>query len=382
MISFFGNRYKPVRYEFKPDLSERLINEYIPRNETSIVEYECFPSYSSMQFAEITDMNGSVIVARFGMRSGSDFHQHSMNMSSNVMSYLKIEEGSSYSINRSSTGYYYVRKIFRSKTTSTISKTTTTKNSAIATMSATTSTTSTTTATTAFTTTTLITTTITTRKTTALTTVTTTTTTTTTKMTTETTTTTSTTTTKTTSIATPIITFASTILTWTSSSGSDWTKPTITTDMTTITHQTSAVPIIYKTTITNYNGGWSSWGPLSDCTVTCGLGVQTRLRLCNNPSYGYYFSFILRDNFNLRPRNGGATCDGDNIELSTCHEKECPIGTGDRRYTECKKYGQRAGKTLFPAAVPSHASNQCLLYCRESSQTPYDTNTFVPTGKS
>lgn len=62
--------------------------------------------------------------------------------------------------------------------------------------------------------------------------------------------------------------------------------------------------------------------------------------------------------------------------------KECPIGTGDRRYTECKKYGQRTSKTLFPAAVPSHASNQCLLYCRESSQTPYDTNSFVPAGTS
>ena len=130
------------------------------------------------------------------------------------------------------------------------------------------------------------------------------------------------------------------------------------------------------------DGGWSSWGPLSDCTATCGLGVQTRLRQCNNPSYGYYSSFTLRDNFHLRPQNGGATCDGDNIELSTCHMKECPIGTGDRRYTECKKYGQRTGKTLFPAAVPSRASNQCLLYCRESGQTPYDTNSFVPAGKN
>ena len=121
---------------------------------------------------------------------------------------------------------------------------------------------------------------------------------------------------------------------------------------------------------------------MSDCTATCGLGVQTRLRQCNNPSYGYYSSFTLRDNFHLRPQNGGATCDGDNIELSTCHMKECPIGTGDRRYTECKKYGQRTGKTLFPAAVPSRASNQCLLYCRESGQTPYDTNSFVPAGKN
>ena len=113
-ISFL-KLYKPVRYEFKMDFSGRLINEYIPRNEASIVEYECFPSYSSMQFAEITDMNGSVIVARFGMRSGSDFRIDSMNTSSNEILDLEIEKGSSYSINRSSMGNYYVRKVNRSR---------------------------------------------------------------------------------------------------------------------------------------------------------------------------------------------------------------------------------------------------------------------------
>ena len=39
------------------------------------------------------------------------------------------------------------------------------------------------------------------------------------------------------------------------------------------------------------DGGWSTWSSFSDCSVTCGLGVQTRLRKCNNPSYGDYFSF-------------------------------------------------------------------------------------------
>ena len=63
----------------------------------------------------------------------------------------------------------------------------------------------------------------------------------------------------------------------------------------------------------------------------------------------------------------------------TCHSRECPIGTGDRRYTECKKYGAKTGKTFFPAAIPKDA-NQCLLYCRENGQTPVDTGTFVPAG--
>ena len=51
--------------------SMRLITEFLPENSRRTVDYECLPSFSSMQFAEIVDTNGAVVVQRFGIRSGN-----------------------------------------------------------------------------------------------------------------------------------------------------------------------------------------------------------------------------------------------------------------------------------------------------------------------
>ena len=44
--------------------------------------------------------------------------------------------------------------------------------------------------------------------------------------------------------------------------------------------------------------------------MTCGGGIQSRTRSCNNPA----------------PSNGGATCQGSNSENTTCNAQQCPIG--------------------------------------------------------
>ena len=49
----------------------RLITEFLPENSRRTVDYECLPSFSSMQFAEIVDTNGAIVVQRFGTRSGN-----------------------------------------------------------------------------------------------------------------------------------------------------------------------------------------------------------------------------------------------------------------------------------------------------------------------
>ncbi|KAH3820606.1 hypothetical protein DPMN_122351 [Dreissena polymorpha] len=50
------------------------------------------------------------------------------------------------------------------------------------------------------------------------------------------------------------------------------------------------------------DGGWSSWYPWSECSITCGNGTATRVRTCNNP----------------KPVAGGAFCDGEYEEFKNC----------------------------------------------------------------
>lgn len=58
------------------------------------------------------------------------------------------------------------------------------------------------------------------------------------------------------------------------------------------------------------NGGWGPWSPWDICSVTCGGGMQTRSRLCNNPA----------------PQFGGKDCIGDVTENQICNKQDCPIG--------------------------------------------------------
>ncbi|XP_010877291.1 thrombospondin-1-like [Esox lucius] len=60
------------------------------------------------------------------------------------------------------------------------------------------------------------------------------------------------------------------------------------------------------------NGGWSHWSPWSSCSVTCGEGVITRIRLCNSPT----------------PQMGGRDCQGQGRETEVCKKSPCPIPGG------------------------------------------------------
>ncbi|XP_012520168.1 PREDICTED: A disintegrin and metalloproteinase with thrombospondin motifs 13 isoform X2 [Propithecus coquereli] len=55
------------------------------------------------------------------------------------------------------------------------------------------------------------------------------------------------------------------------------------------------------------HGHWSSWGPLSPCSRSCGGGVVTRRRRCNNP----------------RPAFGGRACVGADLQAEMCNTQAC-----------------------------------------------------------
>ncbi|XP_023556167.1 A disintegrin and metalloproteinase with thrombospondin motifs 13 isoform X2 [Octodon degus] len=55
------------------------------------------------------------------------------------------------------------------------------------------------------------------------------------------------------------------------------------------------------------HGRWSSWGPSSPCSRSCGGGVVTRRRRCDNP----------------RPAFGGRTCPGADLQAEMCNTQAC-----------------------------------------------------------
>ncbi|TRY54403.1 hypothetical protein DNTS_023681 [Danionella cerebrum] len=61
-------------------------------------------------------------------------------------------------------------------------------------------------------------------------------------------------------------------------------------------------------------GGFSNWEEWGPCSVTCGQGIQERIRFCNNPP----------------PANGGPLCEGPSVNSRKCQATLCP-GESPRR---------------------------------------------------
>jgi len=56
------------------------------------------------------------------------------------------------------------------------------------------------------------------------------------------------------------------------------------------------------------NGGWSQWGPWSDCSTTCDFGVKNRRRTCTDPV----------------PQQNGKPCNGSDEDSAQCILSYCP----------------------------------------------------------
>uniref|UniRef100_A0A3Q3AAE4 SCO-spondin n=1 Tax=Kryptolebias marmoratus TaxID=37003 RepID=A0A3Q3AAE4_KRYMA len=63
------------------------------------------------------------------------------------------------------------------------------------------------------------------------------------------------------------------------------------------------------TTLCDRDGGWSQWSNWTACTKSCGGGVQSRRRHCDNPI----------------PEGEGNYCEGLGTEVITCNTDHCPV---------------------------------------------------------
>lgn len=55
------------------------------------------------------------------------------------------------------------------------------------------------------------------------------------------------------------------------------------------------------------NGGWSSWSNWTECSLTCGIGVEAKFRFCTNP----------------KPQGGGDLCHGKDVMVRRCIVTKC-----------------------------------------------------------
>uniref|UniRef100_A0A3P9HCU6 ADAM metallopeptidase with thrombospondin type 1 motif, 14 n=1 Tax=Oryzias latipes TaxID=8090 RepID=A0A3P9HCU6_ORYLA len=99
-----------------------------------------------------------------------------------------------------------------------------------------------------------------------------------------------------------------------------------------------------------HDGSWSSWSKFGSCSRTCGGGIRSRSRQCNNPPPAY----------------GGRDCPGSAFDYQMCNTEECAGSYEDFRAQQCiqrsNKYHKNMKHTWLPYEHPDD-SRKCELSC-------------------
>ncbi|XP_051925237.1 A disintegrin and metalloproteinase with thrombospondin motifs 3 isoform X2 [Hippocampus zosterae] len=100
-----------------------------------------------------------------------------------------------------------------------------------------------------------------------------------------------------------------------------------------------------------HDGSWSSWSKFGSCSRTCGGGVRSRTRQCNDPPPAY----------------GGRECPGSDLDYQMCNTEECAGPYEDFRAQQCLQRSNKYHNNMKHTWLPhEHAdeSRKCELSCR------------------
>ncbi|XP_055001537.1 A disintegrin and metalloproteinase with thrombospondin motifs 18 isoform X1 [Sorex araneus] len=99
------------------------------------------------------------------------------------------------------------------------------------------------------------------------------------------------------------------------------------------------------------HGQWSAWSKWTECSRTCGGGVQYQERHCNNP----------------RPQYGGRFCPGLSRLYQLCNTDPCHGNSLDFRAQQCAEYNSKPFRGWFYKWKPYtkvEEEDRCKLYCK------------------
>ncbi|XP_052282311.1 uncharacterized protein LOC127879496 isoform X2 [Dreissena polymorpha] len=121
------------------------------------------------------------------------------------------------------------------------------------------------------------------------------------------------------------------------------------------------------------HGGWSAWSEWGSCSVTCGVGLKRRDRVCDNPW----------------PSRDGNHCFGDNINYEICFEPSCANWSSWENWSSCsnncghglqKRTRSCVGSTnmLYSCSGSDEQYISCQTTCSEYTRNT--TSAFTATG--
>ncbi|KAL4221521.1 hypothetical protein ACF0H5_019778 [Mactra antiquata] len=107
------------------------------------------------------------------------------------------------------------------------------------------------------------------------------------------------------------------------------------------------------------DGNWGSWSSLTSCSKTCGDGTASRYRLCDSPA----------------PSNGGASCVGDQVIVSSCNDGDCAADGSESRGED---YVSRCPTGFFTCKAGSITCIQDIFVCDCGQECDDGSDELIP----